>query len=145
MTTTVARPETPSKPQARDSDPINWKIDATKAYQDGIDQNLPIVMIFLAPVQRNSRFSNQMRSVVFSDAFQALANRAVFVFAEPDNDAMVEKIFKGLEVKVYPTISVLEPNADRVVESVRIEGFFKADELVAHLEKWIGNNRPKQP
>ncbi len=123
---------------ARLRDPIQWEGDVTSAYTLGIEKDLPVVVVFVSPVPVNARFSNELRSHVFSADFQVLAGKAVFVLAEPANDEMARKVFERLEQNRYPSVSVLEPNSERIVEIGRYEGCPEVADLVRHLERWIG-------
>lgn len=133
--------ETPEELFERHGDPIEWKIDAWQAYQLGVKLNLPVVVVFVTPLEDDVRLCNRMRSLVLSDDFQHLAGKAVFCLTSPNQDEGAKQLDESKNLTGYPTTLVLEPNEKALISRGRILGCpDDVAELRSHLDPLLAQN-----
>lgn len=114
--------------------PIPWHHDTLDAYKEALKANKPLVVVF--GEQGSSWFVDQMAEMRKPE-MEEVAQQAVWLEGIPSKDKAAAAIAKALELKEYPTISVLAPNPDKITETMRFEGFFPINELRAPLQKAI--------
>ncbi len=123
---------------------IAWKTLVRDAFVEAVENQKLLVIVFLAnPSYRNeygNNLSNRQRSELDELIVHELADDAVFAIAEFDQrlgrvrDEHGNTVFTRLKLDTLPTITVIEPRTDALTERYRMEGFFKAADVVHDLK-----------
>jgi hypothetical protein len=111
--------------------------DALGALKFALAEKKPLILIM---VNRYSLASARLiSSALPCPSVERFAQYAVFAVTEPGDmatyDVSGKVIADALQVRGYPTISIIEPNPDKLIERHRIEGLFPGDTIGESLEK----------
>lgn len=123
---------------------IGW-MDANSfaAFVRAVETTRPIVVVF---GDQTSPLTQKLPDLVLScPHINQLAGQAVFTYANPRTDEFAHRMASHLKLSVFPTISVLAPNTDKLTELYRIEGFVDAATIAGDLRKVFEARRYWQP
>jgi hypothetical protein len=115
---------------------IGWIQNQTlEAFTEAVEANKPLVIVF---GDRTSRFFVKQAEVALPcPHVNQLVGHAVFAIGMPDTDEYARRMALRLKLATYPTISVIAPRTDKLVELHRMEGFFDAEAIATDLRKVI--------
>lgn len=131
----------PVEPLARSAGEIHWISDATRGYTESVETNKAMVVLFGQP---EGNFYQQFLKQFADPKVSGLAKQAIWIQGNTATDTVARNIALALGIDRVPTVSVLEPNPEKIVEAFRIEGLEdSADELAGHLEKGLAKVRAK--
>jgi hypothetical protein len=118
------------------ADPVRWEPLLAGAYDRGVALKKPIIVLYFDGTRgRYDRdvFSTQ---ISLSAKIQRFADSAVWTYANVANEVVARNMNIALDIKQYPTISVLEQVGDVLSESARIAGVVPiglADDVLAQF------------
>lgn len=120
----------PAKPK------IEWKTNLWDAYTLAVKEKKPLVVYFYAD---GCEWCDKMGDTLADDSVQKFADRAVFVRVNGDKDEDVKgnvgKLMTQLGVERYPTVAVVQPFPDKLVDLGRVRGYFPAEKFAPRLEQ----------
>ncbi len=103
--------------------PAIWGESLLDGYQRALEENKPLILLFATS---SCHWCNKMYYEPANvRTIENFSNCAVFVRVDPENDAGALAVKNGLEIRAYPSISVLAPNPDVVEESGRLIGYMQ--------------------
>jgi hypothetical protein len=144
-----AQPFTPHSPQVQRQafDRAVGRIAWEHAWRDGVhaatQQHLPLVALFTsARADVPGTFQNQMGRVMNSPEIGRLAGRAIFAEVRVDSDDDGLRATENMKIDGVPTVCVLKPLGDGVVEIERWEGNFTAEQMLPDLHAAIVKAAP---
>jgi thiol-disulfide isomerase/thioredoxin len=114
---------------------VEWQSDVLKAYDQAVVDRKPLIVKFQTDWCDYCKELDQ--KVLFDKRFQNLADKAVFVVANPEKDTVAADLGKQLKVDGYPTVAVMSATADLLKETGRVVGLLPADKFMAQLEKHL--------
>lgn len=125
---------------------IHWYVNNTAdAYDRGVAENKPIV--FVSGAASGANFIRLKQETLESPVLAPLANKAIFVYADPASDVVASRLGKALGYQGLPVISLLAPNPNMIDEASRIVGLWDAPTVLRELSKgmtkrgWLGPTR----
>jgi len=130
------------------AEPMQWVADVGTCYDRGVHEQKPIVLLLYDKV--TSRVDADVVATRFSlsPRIQAAASKASWCFGDVAGDLISLNIGKALQIKYYPSISVLAPNGEmldetyRIHMAARIDGSEAAEEnIVAAIERLAAKYR----
>jgi hypothetical protein len=139
----IAVGQTPPKPAAQG---FVWEDNSLQAFIKAVEQDKPLVVLFgNAPKFRSpegTNFTNAVRKEFDKPELQELRDRAVFTLGFPEEDEFARRMASHLKLTDYPTISIIAPRTDQLVQTYRMEGFFTAAEILKDLRLALPPARP---
>lgn len=119
-----------------------YKNNALEGYRAALEQHKPLVLIMGNPYCGHCK---ALKAELEKPEMRELANKAIFCYTNPGDQDGYDRSGKAfadaLDVRGYPTISVISPNPNKIVELARYEGYFPAQTLKTSLNNAI---RPSQ-
>ena len=111
------------------ADAIKWGTNLADDYDRGVAEHKPIVVLFYDIT--TSRYDADVLStqILLSEKLGKAADSAVWCFADVSKDIVPRNIAKALDIKTFPTISVLKPNPDALEETTRVVGMLPIDTM----------------
>ena len=108
---------------------IKWGTNLADDYDRGVAEHKPIVVLFYDIT--TSRYDADILStrILLSEKLGKVADSAVWCFADVSKDIVPRNIAKALDIKTFPTISVLKPNPDALEETTRVVGMLPIDTM----------------
>lgn len=110
---------------------IGWMFDSYQAFTDAVEKSRPLIIVF------GDETSNLTlafaRKVAPCPHLNQLAGAATFAYGSPTADEMARRMAMHLQLTDYPTISVIAPRTDQLVEIYRLEGMFDAASIASDL------------
>jgi thiol:disulfide interchange protein len=143
--------EDTKKTGSQQSKTIVWRTDSLKAYNEALQKNKPLVLVFVCPLDREACVHcKRMRGSLFSEELQKFADDAVFAMAEirqdrSSADKSAAVFFSKLGMKATPTITVLKPNRHMIEEHGRMNGYFAVGDLAKHLAEMLRTWKEVKP
>ncbi len=122
---------------------IDWnrfRDNATGAYGYAIQTNRPLVLVI---GEDWCTHCNDLERELRDPSLSQFSGDAVFAYVRPSRDPAAAALAQRLGLTAYPTISILEPNAQMVDERARLNGFFTASQLQGHFRDFL--RRPSEP
>ena len=114
---------------------IEWSRNVFASFQKSCAEKKPLAVLFVA---NGTEFSRKLdREVLDDPQMHALADRAVFVWADAndeDTKGNYERLKKTLSIDRYPVLVVLDANEQRLEEAGRISGYFPRDTFLSHFD-----------
>lgn len=110
---------------------IGWMVDSYQAFTDALEKTRPLIVVF--GDETSDLTIAFARQVAPCPHLNQLAGAATFVYGSPTADEMARRMAKQLQLTDYPTISVIAPRTDQVVELYRLEGMFDAASIASDL------------
>ena len=104
------------------AEPIQWSADVATCYDRGVHQQKPIVLLLYDKVTSRVDADVVATRLSLSSRIQAVASKATWCFGDVSSDVVSRNIGKALQVKYYPSVSVLAPNGDMLDETDRVVG-----------------------
>lgn len=115
-----------------------YKNNALEGYKAALEQGKPLVLIMGNPYCGHCK---ALKAEFEKPEMSELANRAIFCYTNPGDQEGYDRSGKAfadaLDVRGYPTISVISPNPNKIVELARYEGYFPARTLKTSLNNAI--------
>lgn len=134
----------PLKPTPIDFE--KYKNNALEGYKKALEEGKPLVLVMGNPY---CGFCKALKAEMEKPEMAEFANKAVFVYTNPGDEEGYDvsgKVFAdALGVRGYPTISIIEPNASKIIERARIEGFFPGSMLKANFSENLNPNYKPLP
>lgn len=103
------------------AEPIQWA-DLATCYDRGVFERKPIVMLLYDKVTGRVDADMVSTRLSLSPRIQAVASKAVWCIGDVSNDLASRNIGKALQIKYYPSVSVLAPNGEALDEAARVVG-----------------------
>ncbi|HEY9786446.1 MAG TPA: hypothetical protein V6D17_13645 [Candidatus Obscuribacterales bacterium] len=138
-------PAVPLNTDGRDSagkesfkQPIEWRSTTLQAYEDAVTLGEPLVIlfgndkVFKNPQSNTARQLKEMNEDR-SGLVRSLGNRGVWVVGNTTTDDAARSIADYLQIKDFPTLSVIEPRADKIEVRFQMEGYFPLQQMAEHL------------
>ncbi len=112
---------------------IEWHKDVFKAYDQAVLERKPLIVKFETDW---CDYCKDLNDKVLTDTrFLNLADKAVFVAANPEKDKVAADLGKQLGVDGYPTVVVMEARPELLQEVGRVVGLLPADKFMPQLQK----------
>lgn len=121
---------------------IGWMVDSYQAFSDAIEKSRPLIVVF---GDETSNLTLEFaRKIAPCPHLNQLAGAATFAYGSPTADEMARRMATHLQLTVYPTVSVIAPRTDQLVEIYRLEGIFDAARIASDLYRVLrqGNYWP---
>lgn len=126
-----------------------WYVNATlDAMTDAVEKGRPLVMVF--GDKTSPRTIAFAQYVAPCPHINQIAGQATFAYGSPLVDEFARRMAVHFNLTDYPTISVIAPRTDRLVELYRMEGSFTGAEVgrdlylaLAQSNHWHG--APPEP
>jgi hypothetical protein len=136
------------------AEPLAWS-DVAKCYDRGVYEHKPIVMLLYD--KPTSRFDADVVAtrLSLSPKIQAVASKATWCFGDVSSDLVSRNLGKALQIKDYPSVSILAPDGAALDETARVvgmtarldgSGFQESAEvyIVVHVEQlWAKYHEPR--
>lgn len=103
------------------AEPIQWA-DLATCYDRGVFERKPIVMLLYDKVTGRVDADMASTRLSLSPRIQAVASKAVWCIGDVSSNLVSRNIGKALQIKSYPSVSVLAPNGEALDEAARIAG-----------------------
>jgi len=122
--------------------PPYWGESLLDGYQRALQENKPVVVLYASS---GCTWCNKLeRDLVASREMEKYLPCAIFVKADVDKDIAAKTLLNGLEIKNYPTLSILMPNPEVVEESGRIVGYMDQETFNPKFQEMIDRTRKAQ-
>lgn len=113
---------------------IEYQATALEAYQKGLAEKKPIVLIV---GEDWCQWCKELEKELAKPEFQKYSQKAIFAKVQPSKDNSAKAIADALEIKNYPAITILEPNAAMIEERGRLVGYMDVKKLDGHMQKLL--------
>jgi hypothetical protein len=117
------------------AEPIQWT-DVGPCYERGVREQKPIVLLLYDKVTSRVDADVVATRLSLSPWIQAVASKASWCFGDVPSDLISLNISKALQIKYYPSVSVLAPDGEILDETARIRMAARIDGSEA-AEKYI--------
>ena len=115
--------------------PPYWGESLLDGYQRALQENKPIVVLYAS---NGCTWCNRLeQDFAGTREMEKYLPCAIFIKADADKDLAAKAILNGLEIKNYPTLSVLLPNPNMVEESGRIVGYMDQKSLQPKFQEML--------
>jgi hypothetical protein len=101
---------------------IQWADNVASCYDRGVDEQKPIVMLLYDKVTSRVDADVIAMRLSLSPRIQAVASKATWCFGDVSGDLVSRNFSKALQIKYYPSVSVLAPDGKMLDESARVVG-----------------------
>lgn len=103
------------------AEPIQWA-DVAACYDRGVYEQKPIVLLLYDKVTSRVDADVVATRLSLSPRIQAVASKARWCFGDVSSDLVSRNISKALQIKYYPSVSVLAPDGKMLDETARVVG-----------------------
>ncbi|HZS45619.1 MAG TPA: thioredoxin family protein [Blastocatellia bacterium] len=118
------------------NDGIQWRTNLFGAFTDAMAQHKPMLVYFY---NEEGPWCRKLQSEVFtSPEIRTLADKAVFVKVPDgldDQSGNAKKLRDSLNITQYPTVAVLDPSPEKIVERGRVVGFYDSKSYYFQVTK----------
>jgi hypothetical protein len=104
------------------AEPIPWSADVATCYDRGVHEQKPIVLLLYDKVTGRVDADVVAARLSLSSRIQAVASKATWCFGDVSGDLVSRNFAKALQVRYYPSVSVLAPNGEMLDETDRVVG-----------------------
>jgi hypothetical protein len=101
------------------AEPIQWA-DVGTCYERGVHEQKPIVLLLYDKVTGRVDADVIATRLSLSPRIQAVVSKASWCFGDVSSDLISLNISKALQIKYYPSVSVLAPDGEMLDETARI-------------------------
>lgn len=122
---------------------ICWRTSVLDAFVEAVENNKPLVVLFASDpshvAANGTNASNEQWAEFNRPEVQALAGQAVFVLCHYDwengrmRDEYGDRVCRYINITDLPTVVVISPRTDALVETARFERVHSSAELVQGL------------
>ena len=102
--------------------PVQWSADVATCYDRGVHEQKPVVLLLYDKVTSRMDADVVATRLSLSSRIQAVASKATWCFGDVSSDVVSRNIGKALQIRYYPSVSVLAPEGEMIDEADRVVG-----------------------